>query len=157
MQIYAKVSGGIIMKKFFLLPCIIFLMLISKSYASEADAIIGEWYTDSGKSIVEIQKCDYSYCGKITWLKEPKYEDGTEKIDKENPEVSKRNTPIIGLTIIQDFKYKGSNKWSDGKIYDPENGKTYSCKMKLKGNKLKVRGYIGISLLGRTTVWEKKM
>ena len=144
------------MKRFFLLSFLIFLQLTSKSYAVEADAIIGEWYTDSEKSIVEIQKCDYTYCGKITWLKEPTYEDGTEKIDKENPNPSKRNTPIIGLTIVQGFRYKGKNKWGDGKIYDPENGKTYSCKMKLENNKLKVRGFIGISLIGRTTVWKKK-
>jgi uncharacterized protein (DUF2147 family) len=47
--------------------------------------------------------------------------------------------------------------WEDGKIYDPKNGKTYSCKMTLEGNELKVRGYVGFSLLGRTTVWTRKM
>jgi hypothetical protein len=50
-----------------------------------------------------------------------------------------------------------STSWSQGKIYDPKNGKTYSCKMTLEGNELKVRGYVGFSLLGRTTVWTRKM
>jgi len=60
------------------------------------------------------------------------------------------------LDIVWGFKYKGKNRWVKGKIYDPDNGKTYSCKMKLVDNELKVRGFIGISLFGRTTVWTKK-
>jgi uncharacterized protein (DUF2147 family) len=64
---------------------------------------------------------------------------------------------ILGLPILRDFKYKGANEWEGGKIYDPKNGKTYSCKMTLQGNTLKVRGFVGISLLGRTTIGTKKI
>jgi uncharacterized protein (DUF2147 family) len=63
----------------------------------------------------------------------------------------------MGLDILSGFKYGGGNIWQDGKIYDPKNGKTYSCKMTLEGNELKVRGYVGFSLLGRTTVWTRKI
>jgi len=142
--------------RIFIFFCFAFLFADIGAYAGEADAILGKWFTDGKESVVEIYKCDGSICGKIVWLKEPKNEDGTDKVDAENPEESRRKDKIIGLNIVRDFKYEGENKWTEGKIYDPENGKTYSCKMKLDGNKLNVRGYIGISFLGRTTVWTKK-
>ena len=86
----------------------------------------------------------------------PKNDDGTDKVDKENPDEARRNDPIIGLNLVKGFTYKGSNKWAGGTIYDPNNGKTYKCKIKLEGNQLKVRGFIGVSLLGRTAVWVRK-
>jgi uncharacterized protein (DUF2147 family) len=61
----------------------------------------------------------------------------------------------VGTVILKDFKYSGKT-WEDGTIYDPKNGKTYSCIIKAKGlNNLDIRGYIGISLLGRTTNWTR--
>lgn len=144
------------MKRLFILIACMLLFVFSNALAQEADAIVGEWYTGEGKALAKIYKCDDLYCGKIVWLKEPKYDDGTDKIDKNNPDESKRSRKIIGLDIVWGFKHKGKNKWAGGKIYDPDNGKTYSCKIKLVDNELKVRGYIGISLFGRTTVWTKK-
>jgi uncharacterized protein (DUF2147 family) len=125
-------------------------------FAANPDAIVGEWYTAEGKSVVEIYKCSELYCGKIIWLKNPKTDEGKEKTDITNPDESKRGNRLMGLEILSGFRYKGENAWQDGKIYDPKNGKTYSCKMKLDGSELKVRGYIGFSLLGRTTVWTRK-
>ncbi|MCP4346788.1 MAG: DUF2147 domain-containing protein [Desulfobacterales bacterium] len=129
------------------------LFLCANAYSQEADAIVGQWLTDGGESLVEIYKCDDRYCGKIVWLMDPKNEDGTDKVDDNNPDKSKKKQKIIGLNIVWNFKHKGKSKWGDGKIYDPNNGKTYSCKMSIEGNKLKVRGYIGVSVLGRTTLW----
>lgn len=121
-----------------------------------ADEILGEWLTDKDEAVVEIYRCGELYCGKIVGLKEPANPDGTEKLDTENPEESKRDRPIIGLVMVWDFHYQGDGSWVDGRIYDPDNGKTYSCKMSLEGDKLNVRGYIGFSLFGRTTVWTRK-
>ncbi len=122
----------------------------------QGDAILGKWLTAGGKSVVEIFKCGNEYCGKIIWLKEPLDKDGKEKLDTKNPDESKRNRKIVGLQILSGFKYKGDNKWGGGRIYDPEKGKTYKCKAKLEGNNLKLRGYIGFSLIGRTTAWTRK-
>ncbi|MDP7416495.1 MAG: DUF2147 domain-containing protein [Desulfobacterales bacterium] len=144
------------MKRLFILIACMLLFMFTSSLAQEADDIIGEWYTAEGKSLVKIYKCNDLYCGKIIWLKEPKYDDGTDKIDKNNPDESKKTRKIIGLDIVYGFKHKDKNRWTHGKIYDPNNGKTYSCKIKLVDNELKLRGYIGISLIGRTTVWTKK-
>ena len=63
-----------------------------------------------------------------------------------------KGRPLIGLRILWDLQ-KGSDQWSGGKILDPDNGKIYKCSISLDGKKLKVRGFIGFSLLGRTQYW----
>jgi uncharacterized protein (DUF2147 family) len=142
-----------------LIVFIFFVVFMSSTgvSAQNQDSIVGEWYTEEGRSIVEIYKCEEQYCGKIVWLKYPKDEEGKDKVDKNNPDEKERSQKLKGLNIMSGFTYKGDNRWGGGKIYDPDNGKSYSCKMSLENNKLKVRGYIGISLFGRTTVWTKKI
>ena len=140
----------------FWLICLL-LVLGGRAFADEADAIMGAWYTKDNKALVQITKTDNTYSGKIVWLNEPKNEDGSEKLDTNNPDQSMQDNPIIGLNLVNGFVYKGKNKWGEGTIYDPDNGKTYSCKMQLKeDNSLKVRGFIGVALIGRTQVWTRK-
>lgn len=144
------------MKKTLILMVFAYLVSIQTPQAGlPGDAILGTWLTDEGKALVEIQKCGATFCGTIIWLKEPTNPDGTVKRDDQNPIEAKRDRRILGLEILSDFKYRSDAVWTGGKIYDPENGKTYSCKITLMGDKLKVRGYIGFSLLGRTTIWER--
>jgi uncharacterized protein (DUF2147 family) len=89
------------------------------------------------------------------WLKNPN-DNGKPKVDKNNPDNSKRNQSVVGLLILKEFKFDGDDEWEDGDIYDPESGKTYSCYLSLKDkHNLKVRGYVGISLFGRTEVWTR--
>ena len=138
---------------------LLFVSLVSAgpALATEADAVVGEWYTKDNKALVTIYKEDDVYNGKIIWLKEPKNEDGSVKLDTNNPDEAQRGQPIIGLNLVKGFNYKGENKWADGTIYDPDNGKTYKCKMSLNDDgTLKVRGFIGVSLIGRTQVWTRK-
>lgn len=134
----------------------VILLFGINAYAQTADSLIGQWYTEEERSVVEISRCGDLYCGKIIWLKYPKDDTGKDKVDVHNPDEVLKNRPLLGLQILKDFKYKGANEWADGKIYDPKNGKTYSCKMTLEGNTLKVRGFVGFSLLGRTAIWTKK-
>ena len=144
------------MKKLLMLVACMTLFLAANVCAQDSDAILGEWYTKDAKALVEIYKCNDLYCGKIVWLKEPLEKDGSEKLDDNNPDESKRTNKIIGLNLVSNFEFKKKNKWAGGTIYDPDNGKTYACKMTLKEDKLKVRVFIGISLIGRTQVWNKK-
>ncbi len=68
-----------------------------------------------------------------------------------------RDRLLVGLEIFNGFSYDGDGEWSGGSIYDPNSGKTYSCKLKLVDHDtLKVRGFIGISLIGRTETWKRK-
>ena len=76
-------------------------------------------------------------------------------MDVNNPDASLRKRAICGLTIGTAFTPDGSQAAKDGKIYDPESGKTYSAQMQASGDELKLRGFIGISLLGRTETWHR--
>lgn len=131
--------------------------------AAGPDDILGLWFNQEKDAQIEIVKCGDKYCGRIVWLKEPDYPEGskdgapgTPKTDHHNPDVARRNSPIIGLPIVHDFVFAGGDLWKDGKVYDPKNGKTYSGKMTLRSPQhLDLRGYIGISLIGRTTTWTR--
>lgn len=122
-----------------------------------SDSVLGIWITGEGKGNIEIYKNGDKYFGKIVWLHEPNNPDGSPKKDLENPNKNLRNQTLIGLELLRGFSYEGDNEWVDGQIYDPESGNDYSCKLTLrKDGKLDVRGYLGISLFGRTDVWTRK-
>ena len=93
---------------------------------------------------------------RIVALNEPKTAAGREKTDIFNPDPKKRSNPIIGLVFISGFTKKSDTRWENGTVYDPKSGKTYSCFMELQGpDQIKVRGFIGIALIGRNYIWTK--
>lgn len=140
-----------------LLFVLLFCSVVSiAGYAQSADAILGKWINPSGEGQIQVYKKGNLFYGKLAWLKSPDDEKtGQPKSDNNNPDKSLQIAPLLGLEILKNFKHDGNNIYEDGTIYDPKNGKTYSCKMTLDGNKLKIRGYIGISLLGRSEVWTR--
>jgi len=122
------------------------------SYA-QSDPVEHLWYNDEKTAKIQIYKAvDGKFYGKIAWLKEPN-RDGKPKLDMNNSDKARRNDPELGLLIIKGFKKSEDNLYEDGTVYDPKNGKTYSCKMTLEGDHLNVRGFVGFSLLGRTAKW----
>ena len=143
------------MKHSLLLFCLFFSGIgINFAQTFSSDAIIGTWLTGSQKAAVTVYKEGNKYFGKITWLKEPNEENGKAKLDDNNPDDKKKTVALMGLNLLKDFVFDGSTKWEKGIIYDPENGKTYSCKITMISNdKLDVRGFVGISMLGRTQTW----
>lgn len=138
---------------------IIFILTVCFFTSLNAQSIIGEWETyddESGKktSVVEIYKENNKYFGKIVNL----YEDPKDPKDSvcEECKGENRDKPVIGLIIIENLK-KEEDEFNSGTILDPKNGKTYKCQIELiENNKLKLRGYIGISLFGRTQYWIRK-
>ena len=131
----------------------------NRSLQEDSNPIVGVWKTGEGNAMVRIYKNGEKFQGKIVWLKEPNDpETGKPKIDKNHPEEANRTRPILGLVNIWGFSQTGKNLWEDGNIYDPKNGNTYSCEIKMINSKvLEVRGYIGVSLLGRTDTWTKQV
>lgn len=129
------------------------------SFANNPDALVGVWKTGEGTAMVRIYKNGEKYQGKIVWLKEPiDPETGKPKLDKNHEDPAVRNRAILGLVNIWGFTYKEENTWHEGNIYDPKNGNTYSCTIKLiNPNTLEVRGYIGVSLIGRTDTWTRQV
>lgn len=82
---------------------------------------------------------------------------GRPRVDRENPDPALRRRPILGLRLLEGLEHDGDGEWSGGTVYDPETGKTYKSKARLGegGDVLHLRGYIGFSLLGRTTEWTR--
>jgi len=116
---------------------------------------VGTWTNADKEAKFEIFKCGEKLCGKIVWLKDPLL-NGKPKIDENNPDEKLRNRPILGMVFMKDFGYESNSKWDDGTIYDPQAGKTYSCYLKmLSKDKMEVKGYIGISLVGRAQIWNR--
>jgi len=138
----------------FLLGSFVSTQVFAQDFTS--DAIVGVWETGSGKARVNIIKSGNYYYGRIVWLREPINEEGKPKVDKNNPDESKRNTPLLGMRMLAGFEFKGDNVWEDGTIYDPESGSTYNCTISLTdNNSMNIRGFIGISAFGRTDVWRR--
>lgn len=135
-----------------------FLFMAAKPVQNiTADSIMGDWYSEKKESVIRIEKRNGKYYGRLVWISKPNNEDGQPKLDKNNPDEKLRSQPLQGLTIIHNLEYNDDNEWEDGDIYDPRSGKTYSCEASLEDiNTLKLRGYMGFSLLGKTTVWTRK-
>jgi uncharacterized protein (DUF2147 family) len=131
--------------------------LLTLAQDAEADRLLGVWEPSNGKARVKVEKIGNKYYGKIVWLKEPN-DPATNlpKVDKNNPDESVRNVPLKGYRMLKDFTFAGKDEWSNGTIYDPENGSTYKCIIKMTdSNTLDIRGYIGVEALGRTDVWKR--
>lgn len=106
----------------------ILTLVVGFTANEDGDRLIGVWQPSNGKARVKIEKIGAKYYGKIVWLKEPN--DPTTqkpKVDKNNPDASMQNVPLKGYRLLKDFIYSGKDEWTEGTIYDPENGSTYSC------------------------------
>lgn len=122
--------------------------------AAFAQDVLGKWKMDDGSAIVEIYKKGDVFCGKVVWIAEPLGQDGKPLRDENNPDKALRSREVMGLNLLIDLKDKGNAEYGDGKIYDPGNGKTYNCSMKVEGDVLKVRGSLDKKgLIGRTMDW----
>jgi uncharacterized protein (DUF2147 family) len=140
----------------------IILLLAGTSWGGSED-ILGTWKNEDGKAKIEIYPCDAHYCGKISWLGRPVYPTddpgamaGLPRVDRKNPDQALRDRHLLGLRIMEGFSYNGDNTWEKGRIYDPESGKTYQSNITLVSpQRLKIRGFVGIPLFGRTTTWTR--
>ena len=138
------------MKKM-ILGMVFMLMPFAAAFAQD---VVGQWKLEDGSAIVEVYKNGDVYNGKIVWLQNPTEADGSPAVDDKNPDASLRTRQVLGLNMLSGLKSKGGNEFGGGSIYDPGNGKTYNCSMKVEGDILKVRGSLDKrGLLGRTMDW----
>lgn len=134
---------------------LLFTLVLSIVSVMSFAQIEGKWKTiddetKQAKSIVEIyKKADGLYYGKVSQLLiKPADPNCTSCKD------DRKGKPILGMEIIRGLK-KDGNEFTGGTITDPKTGKTYKCTITRSGDQLNVRGYIGLSLLGRTQTWHK--
>ena len=137
------------MKKFF----ISMIFMLAPLAAAFAQDVIGKWKLEDGTAIVEVYQEGDVFNGKIVWLEKPTEADGSPAVDDQNPDPKLRTRQVIGLNMLNGLKKTG-NEYTGGSIYDPGNGKTYNCSMKVEGDVLHVRGSLDKrGLLGRTMDW----
>lgn len=127
------------------------LLIPIAANAETPDPATGLWLTQNERSVIEVKPCDQGLCGDIYWIIE-----GGMQTDSNNPDESKRQTPMCGLPILWGFEKEQAGVWEDGNIYKADDGDLYSADLEIQEDgTLKVRGYLGVSWLGKTQVWNR--
>jgi uncharacterized protein (DUF2147 family) len=129
-----------------------FAVAVTSSIFSQSKAtdLIGEWWSPKKDTRFQIYQQENLFFGKIVWGT------GTQTKDVKNPDENLRNQEVIGLIMLKNFRFDGKYSWTGGTIYDPREGKRYDCIITMNDyNKISVRGYIGISLFGRSELWTR--
>jgi uncharacterized protein (DUF2147 family) len=145
-------------------PVLFFLLTSAATVALAAptSTFMGDWST-TDHSVVRIEPCagGSGAAGKtvcLTVIKvpadAPRGKDG-QVTDGQNPDPGLRSRPICGLVIGSGFRETDPDHLADGKLYDPNNGHTYSGTIALNGDTLHLRGYVGVSMFGRTETWHR--
>ena len=145
------------MKRKKILPAIlvlIFLRLLAHAQVNPADRIKGVWLTEHKDGKVEISRTGNTYTGRLIWGNSVLDENGKPKHDVLNPDPKLQTRTLQGMVMLYGLVYE-DGKWQNGKIYNGLTGKSYNVIITIKGNNLELRGYIGIPLLGKTTVWQR--
>jgi len=141
------------MKLLSLTVCV-FLSLAAN--AQTGKNIVGKWFNQEKDGKVEIYERGNKYYGKLIWMKDQFEPDGkTLRKDSKNKDIKLRSRTLLNTVILNDFVYE-DGKWTGGEVYDPKSGKTYSSEMKLKGETLEIRGYIGNPMFGQTSVFTRE-
>lgn len=136
------------------LPLILLILTTPTAGAAEAD-ILGLWLSGDGEGWIELRQEGDVVVGIIAGS--PVSRPGRpDRLDTLNPDPTLRHRRLQGLTFMKNFRYAGDDRWTGGTIYDPNSGKTYKGSMTLVDrDTLKLRGYVGIPLFGRTDTWTR--
>ena len=130
------------------------LGLIASSEAGEIPPIEGTWLSGDGDGWIEIAIDGDGLSGTVKGS--PNKDDDRPDRDEKNPDPQYRDRPLTGLELFAGFSYDGDGRWTGGTIYDPNSGKTYRCIITwVDDDTLKVRGYVGVPMLGRTETWTR--
>ena len=130
----------------------LFILIVSASAsAAGKTSFEGHYWNEAKDGIFKLQLTNSGIEGITVWGKKPQK-------DIHNPDPVLRERSLKGITFLWGFEYNAKkNRWHDGRVYDPETGKTYDAKISLEknGSILKMRGYMGISMFGRTAKFER--
>ena len=147
------------MKAFFrTIVLVVSLFLFTNSNClTKSNNLVGIWISENKDLIVQVFENKQLLYGKLVWFKcthkEKKPMEDHKDEKNSNPDL--RGKSWLNLIILSGLKYNGGNKWENGKIYDTNSGKTYSASVTLIENKIIVRGYWGIELLGKSMIFKR--
>lgn len=116
----------------------------------------GIWLHSNKRIQVKIAPCEEHLCGKIVWFKNPDDNEGAPILDSENPDQAQRGQPLMGMRVLWGLVRSSPDKWTDGTIYNPDDGKTYNAHITMADpDTLNVRVYVLLPLLGTTKIWTR--
>jgi len=137
----------------------VIVLFAVKGMAQKAESIAGIWWNDKKTSKIEIKEVNGKFIGTVIYINPEKYVNGEPEKDFNNPDQKLKSRSRLGLQILSELKFNAKdNQWQNGRIYDPDNGKTYDCYawFDKDPNLLYLKGYVvGIKWLGRSTIWTK--
>ncbi|MCB0707484.1 MAG: DUF2147 domain-containing protein [Saprospiraceae bacterium] len=133
-----------------LLP-LIFLSI--SAFGQNSDAIVGSFWTEGKKAIIEFYKSENTYTGKVVWRDDEINPDGSPLLDRYNPDPAKRGNKVKGMDVVNDLKYQ-EGKWT-GKIYDPNRGKEYEVSFSLSENGSQLYMKVWVGFLSASRTWER--
>jgi uncharacterized protein (DUF2147 family) len=125
-------------------------LLFSIAALGQDESVIGNWRNPTG-STIEVYRCGGKICARVIGIRA----DAPGRVDANNPNPALRKRPLCGLQIGTNFYVTSPGRADGGQLYDPQSGRTYSGSMTRDGDKLKLRGYIGLALFGRTETWTR--
>ena len=138
---------------------LLFSSMILPVVAQDAQKIAGIWWNDKKTSKIEVKEENGKFIGTVIYINPDKYVNGEPEKDFNNPDANLRSRSRLGLQILSGLKYNVADKeWQSGRIYDPDNGKTYDCFAWFDNdpNTLSLKGYVaGIKWMGRSTTWTR--
>jgi uncharacterized protein (DUF2147 family) len=135
------------------------LFFAAKGMTQNAQAIAGIWWNDKKTSKIEIKEENGKFIGTVIYITPEKLVNGEPEKDTNNPDPNLRSRSRLGLQILKGLQYVAKDKqWQNGRIYDPDNGKTYDCYawFDKDPNTLYLKGYLlGMKFIGRSTIWTR--
>jgi uncharacterized protein (DUF2147 family) len=132
------------------------LLVATATASAQGPSPVGVWMHQNQRIQVEITPCGAQLCGRIVWLKNPKDVAGEPLDDEHNPRAALRSRPVLGMTVLQGVRQAGNNEWVGGKIYNPDDGKTYDANLSMQQDgSLRVRAYVATTILGKTEIWKR--
>jgi uncharacterized protein (DUF2147 family) len=124
------------------------VLLLSLAAQAQTNSVLGNWTNPTG-STIQIYRCGANVCARLIAMRK----NAPSRVDNKNPNPALRARPLCGLQIGMNFRLSSPGRAEGGQLYDPQSGHTYHGSMTRDGNKLKLRGYVGISLFGRAETW----
>jgi len=132
---------------------VVLLLVFTHGKGVANEDITGVWLVEDEDAAVSIEPCGDSRCGRIIWIKDPLDASGSPVKDEKNPNPSLRNRKVCGLQILSGVKRQTDGSWDGGRIYDPEEGKSYTAAIKREGSALTVTGYVSARMFGQSVKW----
>lgn len=122
-----------------------------------SSAIAGRWATQGFGSLVEFRPCAgnaQTMCGRILWLWEPNDAQGRPRVDSHNPDRSRRSRSLIGVEIVRGLRETAPGVWSEGEVYNPDDGRTYTGAIRLRNGALTLRG-CALNVFCQNQTWRR--